>query len=142
MLPKISIGNVHKDVRGSLKYNNNFDLSEIKRVYIIENNSVDLKRGWQGHKIEQRWFTAVSGKFQIMLLQIDNWNNPSEDLKPNIFELSSETLNVLHVPSGYISCIQSLELSGKLLVMADYNVGEINDEYKFTQEQFLCSKKD
>ncbi|WP_310556231.1 WxcM-like domain-containing protein [Flavobacterium sp.] len=140
MLPKLIKGNIHKDVRGNLKYNNDFDLSEIKRVYIIENADNQLKRGWQGHKIEQRWFSVISGKFEIMLLEIDNWENPSENLKPLLFELTSETLDALHIPSGYVTCIQSQELGSKLLVMADYNVGEINDEYKFALEQFECSK--
>ncbi len=140
MLPRLIEGNQFTDIRGILKYNNNFDLSLIKRMYLIENADIQLKRGWQGHKVEQRWFTAVSGKFEIMLLKIDNWENPSKNLNPNIFELSSETFNSLHIPSGYISCIQSLELKSKLLVMADFNLGEINDEYKFTLEQFECSK--
>lgn len=140
MLPKLIKGNVHKDSRGSLKYNNDFDLSQIKRMYVIENIDNQLKRGWQGHKIEQRWFSAISGQFTIVVLKIDNWNKPSENLKPNIFEINSDILNVLHIPSGYATCIQSNELESKLLVMADYNVGEINDEYKFTLQQFECSK--
>ena len=66
-------GNISRDQRGVLKYNNDFDLTEIKRLYIIQNDSKNIIRGWQGHKIEQRWFTSLSGIFKINLIEIDNW---------------------------------------------------------------------
>lgn len=140
MLPSVIIGNVYQDNRGILKYNNAFNLSEIKRMYVIENADTNLKRGWQGHKIEQRWFSAVAGKFEIILLEIDNWEKPSVNLKPNRFELNAETLNVLHAPKGYVSCIQAIEENSKLLIMSDYILGEVDDDFKFDLEQFECSK--
>ena len=130
-------GNCHCDQRGFLSYNNDFDATSIKRIYVIENKSIDFIRGWQGHKIEQRWFTAVSGKFKIELIQIDNWESPSRDLKINNFVVDSEKLDVLHVPSGYVSRIQALEPNSKLLVMADYLLGEIKDEYRFDIDYFI-----
>jgi dTDP-4-dehydrorhamnose 3,5-epimerase-like enzyme len=129
-------GNCHSDERGFLFYNNDFDASAIKRIYMIENKTNELVRGWQGHKIEQRWFTAVSGKFKIELIQIDNWESPSKGLKINNFVVDSEKLDVLHVPSGHISSIQSLKPNSKLLVMADYSLGEIKDEYRFDIDYF------
>ncbi|MDX6182213.1 hypothetical protein SGQ44_08910 [Flavobacterium sp. Fl-77] len=50
--------------------------------------------------------------------------------------IDSEKLNVLHVPKGYVSSIQSLELNSKLLVMADYLLGEIKDEYRYDIDYF------
>lgn len=136
MSPKIIKGSRYSDERGFLFYNNDFDVSTIKRIYIIENETTDFVRGWQGHQIEQRWFSAVSGKFIIELVQIDNWENPSKDLKINSFLIDSEKLNVLHAPSGYISSIQSLEPNSKLLVMSNYLLGEINDEFRFYIDYF------
>lgn len=140
MYPSFINGNNHQDNRGNLKYNNNFNLSQIKRMYVIENANIHLKRGWQGHKIEQRWFSAVAGKFKIMLLKVDNWENPSVNLELITFEINSVNLDVLHIPAGYITCIQAKEENSKLVVMADYVLGEVNDEYKFSLEQFECSK--
>jgi hypothetical protein len=140
MIPKLISGNCHEDQRGSLKYNNHFDASEVKRIYLIENANVQLKRGWQGHKIEQRWFSAMSGKFNIQLIQVNDWENPDAKLEPFVFELLSEELHFLHIPSGYISCIQAQSEDAKLLVMADYHLGEINDDYRFSLEQFECTK--
>lgn len=109
-------------------------------MYVIENKNPNFKRGWQGHKIEQRWFSAMTGSFEIKLINVDDWGNPSSDLKPYVFFLSSENLDVLHIPQGYISCIQSKEETAKLLVMSDYLLGEIKDEYKYPLEHFMCTK--
>ncbi|WP_426483850.1 WxcM-like domain-containing protein [Flavobacterium sp. 2] len=134
--PKLINGNSHSDQRGILFYNNDFDASLIKRIYIIENHNLEFKRGWQGHKVEQRWFSAVSGKFKIQLIKIDNWEKPSVDLEVFTYLIDSEKLNVVHVPKGYVSSIQSLELNSKLLVMADYLMGETKDEYRYDIEYF------
>ena len=80
MKPNIISGNCHQDERGQLFYNNDFDLASIKRMYIIENHSVDFVRAWQGHKIEQRWFSAIQGRFKIQLIAVDNWETPCENL--------------------------------------------------------------
>lgn len=136
MEPKIINGNCHFDQRGILFYNNEFDASLIKRIYIIENESTEFIRGWQGHKIEQRWFSVVNGKFKIQLIKIDDWEKPSSNLETFTYLIDSEKLNVLHVPKGYVSSIQSLEVNSKLLVMADYLLGEIKDEYRYDIDYF------
>lgn len=136
MEPKLINGNCHSDQRGTLLYNNDFDASLIKRIYIIENESTQFIRGWQGHQIEERWFSVVSGKFKIQLIKIDNWETPSVNLEVRTYLIDSEKLNVLHVPKGYVSSIQSLELNSKLLVMADYLLGEIKDEYRYDIDYF------
>jgi len=136
MEPKLIEGNCHSDQRGTLLYNNDFEASLIKRIYIIENKSPEFIRGWQGHQIEQRWFSVIKGKFKIQLIKIDNWEKPSTDLEIFTYLIDSEKLNVLHVPQGYISSIQSLELNSKLLVMADYLLGENKDEYRYDVNYF------
>ncbi|MFV8465653.1 sugar epimerase [Flavobacterium sp. LB1P62] len=136
MIPKIINGNSHKDERGMLLFNNNFDVSTVRRIYFIENKDTEFIRGWQGHKIEQRWFSVIQGEFRIQLIAIDNWVIPSKDLK--IFDciLKKSNFDVLHVPAGYISSIQSLDSNSKLMVMSDYFLGEIKDEYRFDADYF------
>ena len=131
MIPAIIEGGRHCDARGILLYNNVFDASGIKRIYLIENIDVDFIRAWQGHRIEQRWFSAVQGSFRIRLIAIDDWDNPSNILVPVTFVLNAEKMDVLHVSPGYVSSIQALESGSKLLVMADYHLGEVKDEYRF-----------
>jgi len=136
MIPKIITGNSHTDTRGTLFYNNDFDASAIKRMYVIDNATTEIVRAWQGHKIEQRWFSAINGSFKIGLIKIDNWENPAKNLEKLIYIINSDTLEVLHVPKGYVSSIQAMEVGSKLLVMADYLLGEINDEYRYDANYF------
>ena len=128
MTPKIITGNSHTAARGTLYYNNDFDASAVKRIYVIENVNTEIIRAWQGHKIEQRWFSAINGSFKIGLIKIDDWENPAKNLEMLTFTINADTLEVLHVPQGYVSSIQAMEVGSKLLVLADHLLGEIQDE--------------
>jgi len=136
MIPHIIKGSRHEDSRGSLLYNNEFNSAEIKRFYIIENANPKFVRGWRGHQVEERWFSAICGSFTIQLIAIDHWELPSKKLERVAFELQSATLDVLHIPSGYVTSIQAMEEGAKLLVMANYSLGEIEDEYHFPADYF------
>lgn len=134
--PKIIKGKSHADDRGSLFFNNDFNASHIKTMYYIENKDTQFIRGWTGHRIEQRWFSAAQGSFIIRLIRIDDWEKPSENLPVLEFELHSDNLDILHVPSGYASAIQANDEKSRLLVMADYALGEITDDYRFPINHF------
>ena len=136
MNPSILKGNYFQDHRGKLRYNNDFDASSIKRIYLIENKDLSVKRAWQGHKIEQRWFSVINGSFQITLITPNDWENPTEIVQKHTFILESGTLDVLHIPSGFLSHIKALQDNAQLLVLADYKLKEIADEYKFPLETF------
>jgi dTDP-4-dehydrorhamnose 3,5-epimerase-like enzyme len=136
MKPTLISGNCYQDDRGQLFYNNDFDTSCIKRIYVIENHSVDFIRAWQGHKVEQRWFSAIQGSFKIQLIAVDNWDTPCENLPRIEYHLHSEKLDILHIPAGYISSIQALEEKSKLVVMSDYHLGELNDEFRYPSDYF------
>ena len=140
-LPKIIKGNSFTDIRGTIYFNNSFDTSEIKRMYIIQNSSVNVIRGWQGHKVEQRWFSAVQGEFEIHLIEVDNWETPSKDLQSIKYNLKSDKMNVLHVPPGFVSSIRSKEPASKLLAMSNYGIEEINDEYRYENDYFKLNNK-
>lgn len=133
---RILKGDKHEDQRGVITYNNKFDTSQIKRIYTIENLSTAFIRGWQGHKIEQRWFAAMKGEFEISVIQIDDFNQPSKNLMISKYNLDDKTLTYLHIPSGHITAIKALNPNSKLLVLSDYLLGEIQDEYRFPLDYF------
>jgi len=133
-------GKRHEDERGIITYNNDFDASQIKRIYTIENHSTYFIRGWQGHKIEQRWFACMKGSFEISVISVDNFTNPSKELTIQKYQLRDDVLTYLHIPSGCITAIQSKEKGSKLLVLADYELGEINDEYRYNLDYFNTIK--
>ncbi|WP_038335961.1 WxcM-like domain-containing protein [Empedobacter falsenii] len=132
----ITVGNRHNDERGIITYNNDFDASNIKRIYTIENHSTTFIRGWQGHQIEQRWFAAMKGEFEVSIIEIDDFDQPSKDVKISKYQLNDESLTYLHIPSGYITAIQAKKEGSKLLVLADYALGEIQDEFRFALDYF------
>nr|WP_315212113.1 WxcM-like domain-containing protein [uncultured Flavobacterium sp.] len=136
MFPKLLKGNSQEDSRGILFYNNDFDASAIKRIYVIENTSTEFVRAWRGHQIEQRWFSAIKGSFKIQLLAVDDWDTPSKKLERLEFVLDSKKLDVLHIPAGYVSSIQSLAAGSKLLIMANFALGELEDEYRYASDYF------
>lgn len=129
-------GKKYEDQRGIITFNNDFDASQIKRIYTIENNSLDFIRGWQGHKIEQRWFACVQGSFEIDVIVVNNFDEPSRSLIPTKYTLDSEKLDFLHVKPGCITAIKAKEINSKLLVLSDYAIGEIRDEYRFDLNYF------
>lgn len=131
MIPKRIPGGSHSDIRGTLTFNNDFDATSIKRMYTIENADVHFIRGWQGHKIEQRWFSAIKGTFKIQILSIAYFEKGLKDLQPYCFVLKADLMDILHVPAGFVSSVQALEEGAKLLVLADYKVGEVDDEFRF-----------
>lgn len=142
--PTIIKGGHFSDERGKLTFNNDFNALEIKRFYSIENRDTDFIRGWQGHTIEQRWFSAILGTFKISLIKVDDWDEPNKWSDILKFEINHTNLDVLHVPNGYISAIQSLEQNSKLLVFSDYALGETKDEFRFPLdyfENFKCKKE-
>lgn len=136
MQPTLIKGNLYQDDRGTVRFNNDFVALGIKRMYTLENVNTAFIRAWQGHKIEQRWFSPISGSFKIKLIEINNWSEPSNDLPIIEFILKTESLDVLHIPPGYISSIQAIEEGSKLLVLSDYSLGEIQDEYRFPTDYF------
>ena len=136
MIHKVITGGNHTDKRGTLTFNNDFDASDIKRIYTIENESTKTIRAWQGHKIESRWFSAIKGSFEIKLIKIENWENPDINLEVVSIILNDKNFDTLYVPSGHVNSIQGLEENSKLLAMSDYQLGAVQDEYKFDLNYF------
>ncbi|GEN72329.1 MULTISPECIES: WxcM-like domain-containing protein [Chryseobacterium] len=129
-------GNKFEDERGIIRFNNDFDASAVKRIYMIENSQIDFVRGWQGHAIEQRWFSCIKGSFRIAVIQVDDFDHPSLDLIAEYYDLREDTLDFLYIKAGCITAIKAAEKDSKLLVLADYGLGEIKDEYRFPLNYF------
>ncbi|WP_300672944.1 WxcM-like domain-containing protein [Soonwooa sp.] len=129
-------GNEFIDHRGKLRFNNDLDLSEVKRMYVIENQDTNVVRAWQAHKIEKRWFVAVEGQFEIKLIELDDFNSPSDNLEVVKFTLKAETMDCLCIQPGYATSIHALCDNAKLVVFANYRLGEIDDNYKFDSQKW------
>jgi len=135
---KSIVGGLAKDHRGQIRFVNDFDMTQVKRFYIIKNTDTELVRGWRAHRIEQRWFYVLSGSFSLDLVQIDSWENTSPELPIEKRILKAEEHQVLHVPIGYGTAFQALEPESELLVFADYGIDNAkNDDYTWSPDFFV-----
>lgn len=134
-------GGEASDQRGSIRFVNDFDMTEVKRFYIIENGDSNIIRGWRGHKMEKRWFYVLSGQFKLSLVKIDNWANPNQNLPVETMLISAIDQQVVVVPEGYATAFQAVESSSKLMVFANYGIENAkNDDYLWPQDYFFNKK--
>ncbi|WP_312339835.1 hypothetical protein [Sphingobacterium sp.] len=137
MEPNTIQGGIAQDERGSIRFVNEFDMSLVKRFYIIRNLDTELIRGWRGHKIEQRWFYVLSGEFSLDLVKIDNWVKPDQSLPIHNIILRAGEMKVLNVPNGYATAFRALEQDSELLVYADYPLSHaVEDDFTWPVEYF------
>lgn len=115
-------GGIAADERGHIRFVNDFDMTAVKRFYIIKNRDTDLVRGWRAHKIEQRWFYVISGSFKLSSVLIDDWDNPNPSLPVENQVLNAVDRKVINVPAGFGTAFQALEPDSELLVFADYPI--------------------
>lgn len=131
-------GGISKDHRGQIRFVNDFDMSLIKRFYIIKNLDLELVRGWRAHRVEQRWFYIISGTFKIDIVEIDNWDLVSRDLPVRTEILQSTDNKVLHLSPGYATSFQAIEENSELLVFSDYGIeNAIKDDYTYPLDYFI-----
>jgi dTDP-4-dehydrorhamnose 3,5-epimerase len=131
-------GGIAKDHRGQIRFVNEFDMSLVKRFYIIKNKDLELVRGWRAHRIEQRWFYILHGSLKLDLVKIDNWDKPSQDLDIVKIILEAKDNKVLHVPAGYGTAFQALEKESEILVFADHHLDHASmDDYTYDMNYFL-----
>jgi len=139
--PKLISGGIHNDTRGTVKFMNDFDMSEVKRCYQITNSHIGSTRGWQGHKIEQKWFYVTHGVFKLYLVKIDSWSNPSSDLKVFEYYMNGNHPEVLYVPEGYANLIQMLSENAQLLVYSSLTLEDAkNDQIRFPLNEWNFKK--
>lgn len=134
-------GGIAKDGRGQIRFVNDFDMSLVKRFYIIKNLDLTLVRGWRAHRIEQRWFYVLSGSFAIDTVKIDNWENASSDLPVERLVLNTDENSVLHLSTGYATAFQALEENSELLVFSDFGIENApKDDYTYPLDYFINKK--
>ena len=136
--PYIIKGENYTDERGELDFYNDFDMSQIKRVYFTIHRDKEVIRAWQGHKIESRWFCSIKGSFLVKVIEIDNWRDPSNVLKVIEYKLTSEKQEILYIPSGYVNGFKALLTDSKLMIMSNYRFNEVeNDEFRFDKNKWV-----
>ena len=131
MKPEIIEGGMHTDVRGTLRFCNDFDLSAVKRFYTIANSAEQPVRGWIGHKRETKWFFPLKGTTEIVVEPMGDFNAEMQSGgEAERFVLKEEEPKVLRVPSGNWFCIKQ-DGNAEVMVFSDCKVGEfVNDDLR------------
>jgi len=117
-------GDIFTDHRGKICSLNNFRFGDVQRFYFIHHPDKSIVRGWHGHQFEKKWFYCVKGSFTLAFVKPDNWENPSNDLNVEFFNLSENNSKIVCVPEGYANCVKAGENDAILLVFSEKTLPE------------------
>jgi dTDP-4-dehydrorhamnose 3,5-epimerase len=115
---KLIEGGISTDERGFITHVNNLNMTEVERFYIIHHPDDSVIRAWHAHQREKKWFYALKGSWTCAFVKIDNWEHPSPDLKPEVFQLTDKRSQILCVPEGYANGLKANEPDSMLLVFS------------------------
>lgn len=121
------------DDRGSLTFNNEFKLTDVKRVYIVENHGANFIRAWHGHKNEKKYIMCLSGAAIVCYRPLDGSHTV-------VRKVLSPNGDVLEIPAGMYNGWKSLTDDTKLMVFSCSTLEEsLNDDIRKEVEYFDTS---
>ena len=135
---KIIDGEIFRDQRGQISSLNAFRFPGVERFYFIHHPDTSVIRGWHGHQHEKKWFYCVKGAFTIGLVEIDDWETPSPDLKAQKYHLTEEESRIICVPEGYANCIKASIPGSILLVFSGKTLPEAySDSWRYDNKLWI-----
>ena len=135
---KIIDGEIFHDHRGQISSLNAFRFPGVERFYFIHHPDTSVIRGWHGHQHEKKWFYCVKGAFTIGLVEIDDWENPSPELKAQKYHLTEEESKIICVPEGYANCIKASIPGSILLVFSGKTLPEAySDSWRYDSKLWI-----
>lgn len=135
---KIVEGGISVDYRGQISHVNDLDMKEIERFYIIHQNDPSIIRAWHAHQFEKKWFYVIKGSFTMAFVKVDNWENPSPELQPEIFQMSAAESKILCLPEGYANGIKANEPDSLLLVYSNKILSvAVNDSWRYDKNMWV-----
>lgn len=130
--PTIIDGGISVDDRGQLTYSNNFNFSDIKRFYMVENFSENVTRAFHGHLKEGKYVLIVSGSAIVAAVEMDDTKNPNKQNEIHRFVLSARKPTILNIPAGYANGFKALEPNTKVIFFSTSTLEESKgDDYRF-----------
>jgi dTDP-4-dehydrorhamnose 3,5-epimerase-like enzyme len=109
-------GNTHTDFRGTVRFVNDFDMTQVVRMYCIE-PKLGVIRAWQGHKKETKWFYVAKGSFLVKTVEMSSFERKE-------YLLKDTESKVLEIPGGYYNGFEALEEGSVLMVFSDFGLEE------------------
>ncbi len=135
---KLIQGGISIDERGQIAHANDLDMNDAQRFYVIQNASTEVIRAWHAHQHEKKWYTCLKGSFTMAFVKIDDWENPSPDLVPEVYQLSAENSQVICVPEGYAGGLKANEEGSILLVLSSKRIPEaLQDSWRYDKHMWM-----
>lgn len=106
--PRLIVGDTATDDRGTLQFINDFDLSKVRRFYVVGNHQAGFVRAWHGHKKEGKYVTVISGAAIVAAVHVENWEQPDPKARVHRFVLSGRKPAALFIPAGYANGAMTL----------------------------------
>jgi dTDP-4-dehydrorhamnose 3,5-epimerase len=118
---KLIEGGMEVDERGTVSFVNNFDLSDTKRFYIVENHQKNYLRAWKGHMREAKYVYPVSGTAIVGVVNLE-----TEEMQRIV--LSSKKPRILYIPPGHANGFKALTDDTRLLFFSTCTLEESFDD--------------
>ena len=72
------------------------------------------------------------------MVRIDDWNNPSDSLIPEIYTLGEEESRIVCVPAGYANCLKAQDRDSIMLVLSDKTLDEAaGDNWRYDKDKWV-----
>lgn len=126
--PTVIKGGMAKDDRGAVSFVNDFVMSEVKRFYVISSAHQGYVRAWIGHRLERKWFFAVSGKMALVVRTLESFEPDGGVSDSKIFYLDASEPQVVALPRGFAIGIKALSENARMLVYSDKTLEEAKDD--------------
>ena len=124
-------GGSFSDNRGTLRFVNEPSPGVYRRFYLITHPDTSVIRAWQGHRLEEKAFYTVGGRFMIAVVSPANFEEPGDDEIPDFFQLTQENNHFLRVPGGCYTGIKALTSDSTLLVLSGLDLAASKqDDYR------------
>lgn len=137
--PQLLKGGLAIDDRGTVSFVNDFDFDGVKRFYMVENHRQGFVRAWHAHKNEAKYVMVVKGSALIGAVKIDDWDNPSKDLKINRYVLSEKSPAVLYIPAGFANGFMSLTEDTKIIFFSTSELKDsLDDDVRYDAHYWKC----
>lgn len=145
-------GGVAVDDRGSVRFVNEFNFSNVKRFYQIQNHRAGFIRAWHGHRNEGKYVYVAQGTFLVGAVKLEE-TTPLDGIsdnaiisgegKPEKFILSSESPKVLWIPPGYANGFMNLTDGGIIQFYSTSILQDsLNDDIRFDYNKWNIWEED
>ena len=149
-IPKLYLGDIAIDDRGTVGFNNDLDLTGVKRFYTITNHVAGYTRAWHGHQNEGKYFIMLNGSAIIAAVKMKKPNvilpQAEDTVQTTRWELDytkrfSQALtaklpSVYYIPPEYANGFNLLSPDAKVMVLSTSTIEESRkDDYRFRYEE-------